>query len=276
MQKITYMDTIRPLKYTQMLEAGCPSLEFAADRATLWLNRSGQGNRMDDTDLRVFHELLMEVEANGSIRVLTLRARGKTFCAGYDLKSLGRDAPGTPGFDQLVDSLENLRVPTVAALTGSVYGGGTDLTLACDFRIGVPEIEFAMPAARLGIHYYYNGMRRYVARLGLGAAKRLFLLGDRIPAQEMLRVGFLDEIVEIDAMEARLEALTDTLANNAPTAVQGMKAALNGIAAGTARPEEIEAAWRRSLASADLREGLSAFAEKRRPKFAAPATNMRS
>jgi enoyl-CoA hydratase/carnithine racemase len=226
---------------------------------------------MDEGDIARFGELLREVEQDRAIRVLTLRAQGPTFCAGYDLKSLGaKSQDDTPGFDQMVDVLEHLRVPTIALLSGGIYGGGTDLALACDFRLGVPEMEFVMPAARFGIHFYYGGLQRYVARLGLGAAKRLFLCGERIGAAELLRLGFLDEIVERDLIEGRAEALAAILAANSPTAVQGMKKALNGIAEGRADLAEIDAAWRRSLESADLREGLAALAEKRPPRFASP------
>jgi enoyl-CoA hydratase/carnithine racemase len=226
---------------------------------------------MDEGDIAAFGALLSEVERDPEIRVLTLRAQGPTFCAGYDLKSLGAEnREGTPGFDQLVDFLEHLRVPTIAVLTGGIYGGGTDLALACDFRLGVPEMELVMPAARFGIHFYYGGLQRYVARLGLGAAKRLFLCGERLGAGDLLRMGFLDEVVERDIIEERAEALAATLAANSPAAVQGMKKALNAIAEGTADLDEIDAAWRRSLQSADLQEGLAALAEKRPPRFASP------
>ena len=254
-----------------MKHGSSPSLSRSADRATLWLNRPGQGNRMDEGDIARFGELLAEIEQDREIRVLTLRARGPTFCAGYDLKSLQADKrEGTPGFDQMVDVLEHLRIPTIAVLTGGIYGGGTDLALACDFRIGVPEMEFVMPAARFGIHFYHGGLRRSVARLGLGAAKRLFLCGERIGAAELLRIGYLDEIAGRDLIESRAEALAGMIAANAPAAVQGMKKALNAFADGTAEFDAIDEAWRRSLQSEDLREGLAALAEKRPPKFAAP------
>jgi enoyl-CoA hydratase len=254
-----------------MSEGSCPSLEVADHLAVLWLNRSNQANRLDNDDLQIFQDLLTAVDADPCVRVLVLRAKGGTFCAGYDIKSLaGGISSKTPGFDRLVDRLETLRVPTIAAVTGGVYGGGTDLVLACDFRIGVPGLVFSMPAARLGIHYYYGGMRRYVTRLGLGAAKRLFLCAQRIDSEEMLRIGFLDEVIGLSEIEARVDALARVLADNAPTAVQQMKMSLNLIADGTAIPEVVEGLWRESLHSADLREGLAALAGKRRPSFQSP------
>src|SRR5262249_56319956 len=94
------------------------------------------------------------------IRVLVLTAAGRTFCAGFNLGELApeRYDESAPGFDRLVDQLEALRVPTIAAVGGSLYGGGTDLALACDFRIGVPGIELMMPASRIGVQYYPGGV----------------------------------------------------------------------------------------------------------------------
>jgi len=124
-----------------------------------------------------------------------------------------------------------------------------------------------MPAARIGVHYYYGGLRRYVTRLGLGAAKRLFLAGEKINAEELLRIGFLDALVPADELAARIDALADRLAAHAPAAVQGMKRALNNIAGGTADAAEITRAWRESMRSADVAEGVVALAEKRPAKF---------
>src|SRR3546814_5997079 len=93
-----------------------------------------------------------------------------------------------------------------------------------------------MPAARLGLHYYESGLRRYATRLGLSTAKRLFLAAQPVEAEEMLRIGFVDELVPAGELATRVDALADLLAANAPLAVQGMKRALNAIAAG--RSEE--------------------------------------
>ena len=124
-----------------------------------------------------------------------------------------------------------------------------------------------MPAGRLGIHYYPGGLRRFVSRLGLAAAKRLFLTAERIHAAEMLSLGYVDELVPADELEARVAALAEKLAANAPRAVQGMKRALNEIARG----DFDEAAARRrhaeSLTGEELREGLAAYRERRAPRF---------
>ena len=146
-----------------------------------------------------------------------LTATGKSFSSGFHIGALvernaGKDDDyDRDAFERTVDQLEGLRVPTIAALNGSVYGGATDLALACDFRIGVEGMQLLMPAARLGIVYYESGIRRYVTRLGVGAAKKLFMTAQPIDAEEMLRIGYLDEIVPADQLMARVEALAATL-----------------------------------------------------------------
>jgi enoyl-CoA hydratase len=251
-----------------------PTLELAQDRATIRLNRPRHRNRIERGDLDVLRDLLAAVEQNPDLRVLTLTGTGRTFCAGYDLGALETEraesaaaAPGPDLFERMVDQFEELRIPTICALNGSVYGGATDLALACDFRIGVEGMELGMPASRLGIHYYMSGLRRYATRLGLGAAKGLFLTGSPVGAGRLLQIGYLDEVVPVGDLASRADALAATLASRAPLAVQGMKRALNAIARGNADAAAIETAVARCMRSEDLAEGLAAWAAKRPPVF---------
>ena len=167
----------------------------------------------------------------------------------------------------MVNALEALRVPTIAALQGSVYGGATDLALACDFRIGVAGMRMLMPAARLGIVYYPSGIERYVSRLGVAAAKRLFLTAEPIEAEEMRRIGYLDEIVPAEELEPRVDALAATLAANAPIALAGLKQAINETSAGRLDRAALVDARARAAASEDHAEALKAWSEKRKPVF---------
>ncbi len=132
----------------------------------------------------------------------------------------------------VVNRLEDLGVPTICRLNGGVYGGSTDLALACDFRIGVDTAEMFMPAARLGLHYYKSGIQRYVSRLGVDNAKMLFLTAQKITAPEMLRIGYLTAMVPAEALDEEVDKLATTLAANAPVAMRGMKRAINEFARG--------------------------------------------
>jgi len=124
-----------------------------------------------------------------------------------------------------------------------------------------------MPAARLGIVYYPSGIERYVSRLGVAAAKRLFLTAEPIAAEEMRRIGYLDEIVPADELEARVNALSATLAANAPLALSGLKRAVNEAAAGRLDRNALARAREFAAASDDHAEALKAWSEKRKPVF---------
>ena len=136
---------------------------FAKDgaRATIRLNRPRHLNRLQPEDLGALLALFDRIEADPAVRVLVMTGTGRAFSAGYDLGSIAEravsasqeDSAGS-AFEAVVNRLEDLAVPTICRLNGGVYGGSTDLALACDFRIGIKACEMFMPAARLGLHYY--------------------------------------------------------------------------------------------------------------------------
>ena len=251
-----------------------PVVSVTDGRAVVRLNRPREHNRLEPVDLAALSETFGRIDADPTIRVLVLTGTGKSFSSGFHIGALANRLAGTgganedrDGFERMVDRLEALRVPTIAALNGSVYGGATDLALACDFRIGVEGMRLAMPAARLGIVYYESGLRRYVSRLGVAAAKRLFLTAQPIDAAELLRIGYIDEVVPAEDLMARAEALAATLAANAPLAVAGLKRAINETAAGVLDRTALAAVRALCAASADHAEGVRAWAEKRTPVF---------
>jgi enoyl-CoA hydratase len=252
-----------------------PLVNLADGRAVVRLNRPREHNRLEPADLAVLRETFDRVDADPSIRALVLTGSGKSFSSGFHIGALADRLAGKgaadedrDAFERMVDRLEALRVPTIAALNGSIYGGATDLALACDFRIGVEGMRLLMPAARLGIVYYASGIRRYVTRLGIAAAKKLFLTAQPIDAAEMLRIGYLDEVVPADELMPRAEALATTLAANAPLAVTGLKRAVNEAAAGVLDRDALGAVRALCAQSADHAEAVKAWTEKRTPVFA--------
>lgn len=243
-----------------------PELTIGADGvATILLRRPWHLNRLHREDLLALQGHLQRLAAEPP-RVLVLSGEGRAFCAGFNLEEL--DGAGDPQlFERTVDALEALPLPTIARLNGSVYGGATDLALACDFRVGVATMELRVPAARLGLHYYPSGLRRFVSRLGLQAAKRLFLMADTLGADELLAIGYLDACVHPAQLDAEVERIVTALAANAPLAVCGMKATLDEIARGDVDLARIRQREAHCATSADLREGVAAFAERRAPRF---------
>jgi enoyl-CoA hydratase/carnithine racemase len=255
-------------------EASTPLLAIDGARATIRLNRPRHLNRLQPEDLDALLALFDRIEADAAIRVLVLTGTGRAFSAGYDLGSIAEraddakhdDGPGS-AFEVVVNRLEDLALPSICRLNGGVYGGSTDLALACDFRIGVDTAEMFMPAARLGLHYYPSGIRRYVSRLGVDNAKRLFLTAEKIAAPEMLRIGYLTAMVPAEALDAEVDRLAASLAGNAPAAMRGMKQAINQFAHGLLDEDAAHRRHRDSMRGVEIKEGIRAFAEKRPPKF---------
>jgi enoyl-CoA hydratase len=255
-------------------DASPPLLERDGPRATIRLNRPRHLNRLQADDLDVLMDLFTKVEADAAIRVLVLTGTGRAFSAGYDLNSVAEGATSTveqksagSAFEAVVNRLEDIGVPTICRLNGGVYGGSTDLALACDFRIGVDTCEMFMPAARLGLHYYKSGIARYMARLGFDNAKRLFLTADKIGAAEMLRIGYLTSVVPMEALDEEVDRLAGVLAGNAPIAMRGMKRTIHEIARGQLDEEAADRRHRDSMRGDEIKEGIKAFSEKRPPKF---------
>ena len=242
-----------------------PELRIDGRIATLTLRRPAQANRLGAEDLAVIADHIATVNAADDVLVLQFAATGKYFCSGYDIRSIG--AARVVAFDEMVNAIEDARPVTIARLQGGVYGGATDLALACDFRLGTPAVDMFMPAARLGLHFYQRGLERYVSRLGLDTAKRLFLTAERIDAQAMKDCGFLTQLVAAEALDAAADRLAATLASMAPIALLGMKKNLNRIARGALDVDELRADMARAASSADIKEGAAAWAEKRPPVF---------
>jgi enoyl-CoA hydratase/carnithine racemase len=260
------MDTREP-------EASTPLLAIEGPRATIRLNRPHQLNKITPEDIAALMQILDALERNDRIRVVVLTGTGRAFSGGYDLGDIAarqqQPAPQTArtSFEDLANRIEDFPLPTICRLNGGVYGGSTDLALACDFRIAVDTCEMLMPAARLGLHYYPSGIRRYVSRLGVAAAKKLFLTAQKIDATDMLRIGFLDAIVPSDELDASVDALAAILAANAPAAVRGMKRAINEIARDGFDEDAARNRHQESTRGREIKEGLAAFKEKRKPDF---------
>ncbi|SDH85631.1 enoyl-CoA hydratase/isomerase family protein [Variovorax sp. OV700] len=255
-------------------ENGAPSLSVSGSVATIRLRRPGSANRVEPADIDVVLAHCKALQTDGTVRCVILTGTGKHFSAGYDIGSVlntreegGREPGGGNAFVAMVDAVEALPQVTVCALNGGVFGGSTDLALACDFRLGVPSVRMVMPAARLGLHYYESGLRRYVSRLGLNAAKRLFLLAQELDAEAMLAIGYLDAIVAPEVLLDEARAIARAVAATAPLPSRGMKAALNALARGRWDATEVAQAELACLRSADLREGVAAWREKRIPLF---------
>lgn len=244
-----------------------PLLAVEDGVARITLRRPRQANRLIVDDLATLRGFIADVDANDAVRVLVLAGEGKHFCSGFDLGALVAVDAGAR-FGELADALEAARPITIARLHGGVYGGAADLALACDFRLGAPAVEMFVPAARVGLHFYAGGLRRFADRLGLATAKQVLLAGRTLDASALLDCGYLDQLLtDVDTLDAALAALTAELLAMAPLSLLPMKQHLNAIAAGRVDATRLAADILRARDSQDLLEGQAAWAAKRPAKF---------
>ena len=254
------------------LDPSPPQLSIHGGVATLVLHRPAQRNRLESGDLQVLMQHFDRIEADPAVRVVVLTSvtAGQpkpVFCAGYDISGFESDALGSTTFEAVAQRLAGLRPITVCALNGSVYGGATDLVLACDLRMGLQGVEWRMPATAIGLHYYPSGLQRYVSALGVHAAKRAFLTARPFDVAQLQALGLFEAVVGPEVWHATLEALVQDILALAPAAVQDTKRSLNEIANGQYDEHRLREREHRSAASADFAEGRAAFAQRRKPVF---------
>jgi enoyl-CoA hydratase/carnithine racemase len=248
-------------------------LVFDGPRATITLNDPAKHNRLDPGGLVLLRDAIEKADANADVRVTVLTGAGeKSFCSGYDLGSIpsggaARPAEGDASFEKVMDRLEAMRMPTLCAVNGGVYGGATDMALACDFRLGVRGMRFFMPAARFGLHYYPSGLRRYTQKVSPSFAKRAFLLSEDFTDEDLLRIGYLDWLVDRSEFEAKVDEIAGKLAGLAPLSMSNMKRAIEQFAQSEPDIPGIREGIRQCQTSEDLREGLNALRERRAPAF---------
>jgi enoyl-CoA hydratase/carnithine racemase len=245
-----------------------PRLATDGHVARIVLDRPERHNALEAADLQGFRAHLAEVEADTSIRVLVVTGSGDaTFCSGASLDQIESGEMSGRIFETLTEDLAAARVPTICALNGSVYGGGTEIALCCDFRIGVVGSRMSVPAARLGICYPATGLKRYIDALGPAVTRRVMLAGEELDSEEMLRTGFLDRLVSPEELGDATGEMAAHLAGLAPLAVQAMKRILRALSLGVLDDRETEELVARCEASEDLREGLRARREGRTAEF---------
>ena len=251
---------------------GSPLLDITGTTATITLRRPSRRNSLTDDDLNTLLSHFDTIHHHAAVQVMVLRAdttgqEQAVFSAGYNVGGFDNDPMAPLFFEKIPEALERLRPVTICALNGSVYGGATDLVLACDFAVAQRGYAWRMPATALGLHYYPSGLRRYVSRFGLQLSKRAFLLGQSIPYEALDTQGIFEALVEGDAFEAAVLHLVDRLNSMAPLALAATKKSLNEIAAGLYSEPSLKERSRQSIYSQDFAEGRVAFAARRVPKF---------
>ncbi len=209
-------------------------------------------SRKNALDAGVLEALRAALMAPPSVRALLIRGAGQgIFSAGYDLNELAAYRSGDPLPDDLVadvlDGLSGHALPSIALVTGPAFGAACELAMACDVRVGDAAARFCMPPVKLGLVYTRRGFERVASRVGVSAARFLFLTGRTVEAERALQLGLLD-VLEPQA-ETMAFALAADLAAASPTAIRGTKAGLALVGRPAASADEVAEYERLRVAS---------------------------
>ena len=244
----------------------------------LRISNPDQRNALDHEILDALAETLPRLDRGIETRCVVIAGAPPVFSAGYDITSIPsetfeRDAEALVAhpFHAAMEALAAHPWPTVAAINGHCIGGGLELAITCDLRICSDAAKLGMPPVKLGLVYSHTGLRKFLDTVGLARTKELFLTGRNYGAARAAEIGLVNEVVEAEQLEARAIELAAEIAANAPLSMRGNKSAIDLLSAAPVLSDQQEAglvALREScFASEDFREGIEAFAEKRKPEW---------
>lgn len=239
----------------------------------LVMDRPDRRNALDAAMREALLSALAKWQGDASVRVVVMSGIGKTFAAGADLREMLARTPEeqrafvTP--PHIFSTIADYPVPVIACVNGHAFGAGCELLAACDLRVASTGAKMGQPEINLGLIPGGGGTQRLPRLVGYGRAMRMVLTGDAVDGAEAQRIGLVDEAVDADGLHARVKELAEGIAAKSPVAVRAAKAAMR--AAWTKPLDEGLAhevdAFMEAFASAEAREGISAFIERRAPDF---------
>ncbi|MDR3618745.1 MAG: enoyl-CoA hydratase-related protein [Paludisphaera borealis] len=243
--------------------------------AYVTLNRPKVLNALNKATIAELDEVFKDARNDPAVRGVILTGAGdRSFAAGADIGEMVDDTPveaetKTRQGQRLTTLIENLGKPVVAAVNGFALGGGCELAMSCTIRLAVETAKFGQPEVTIGIIPGYGGTQRLPRLVGKGRALQLILTGEMIDAHEAHRIGLVNEIVPAADLISRSEAILNRIDANAPVAVKlAIEAANRGLDLSLADGLNIEATlFAQCVATEDMKEGVAAFREKRKPRF---------
>jgi enoyl-CoA hydratase/carnithine racemase len=226
------------------------------------------------------HELLdalADAARSLQARCLLITGSGPMFSAGYDIGDLeGQDFERSASqlvahpFHAAIEALESYEYPVVAGINGHAIGGGLELALTADIRVAARGAKLGMPPAKLGLIYSHTGLRKFIEVCGVANTSELFYVGRNVDADRGERMGLVNHVVESEELEARVLELAAEIAGNAPLSLSGTKRIIRVLRSAPLDPKiegDLIELRESCFRSEDFREGVRAFAEKRRPDW---------
>jgi enoyl-CoA hydratase len=249
-------------------------LQIDAAVATIVLDRAEKLHALTPEMMETLADIASRIDADAAIRCVILTAAGdKAFCVGADINAWAALEPldmwrrWVRRGHQVFDQWARLRVPVIAAINGHAFGGGLELAAVADIRIAVASATFGLPEATIATCPGWSGTQRLVALIGASQVKYLALTGTRIDAMEARRIGILHEHVQGNDALARARELAGAICKLAPVSVQLTKQIIDaGRGDGLAAALETMAGAL-AATTADAREGVASFREKRQPEY---------
>lgn len=254
--------------------------EILDNVGTLKINRPEQGNALSVDLLIELHLILKEWAETGEVRVVVITGNSeKAFSSGFDIAAIPTDL--TPEAAEILkksnplelalNSVKEFPYPVIAMVNGYCFGAGLNLAICCDIRIGADHIKAGMPPVKLGLVYHPQGLSQFVEVLGMAKTREIFLTGHTYAGKEVHEMGLVDHQVPAGVLSDTVYAMAGEISRNAPLSLKGTKKILNMIGKyALIAPEDIreaETLIAGAFNSADLKEGQTAFLEKRKPGF---------
>jgi enoyl-CoA hydratase len=248
-------------------------LEVADQVATVTINRADKLNALNAEVIGALGDMMAGLRARDDVRAIVLTGAGRAFVAGADIAGIAKAGPALEALARtgqaVFDAIEQGGTPVIAAVNGFALGGGCELALACHIRVASTAALFGLPEVSLGLIPGYGGTQRLPRLIGRGGALRLILSGDRIDATEAHRLGMCDVLAAPEALLDTARALATMIASRGPVAVAR---AIEAVHRGGDLPLGEAMAFEAQLFGAlgrteDMREGTTAFLEKRAPQF---------
>jgi enoyl-CoA hydratase/carnithine racemase len=261
------------------LAGGKVILDYPAPAvARLTISNPARRNALDHDVLGALAETMPTLDRGIEIRCVVITAEGEIFSAGYDIGGIPDETFSTDAealvahpFHAAMEAVSAHPYPTLAAINGHCLGGGLELAIRCDLRLATVSAKLGMPPAKLGLIYSHTGLRKFIDVVGYARTKELFLTGRNISAPRAMAIGLVNDTVPDERLPEEALALAAEIAEGAPLSARGNKHAietLNSYPRLTPEQEQELIELRRScFESEDFREGIRAFAEKRRPEW---------
>ena len=234
--------------------------------ATLSFDNSARRNALGSEELDAIEAGLTALDETTRVLLIT-SSDDRIFCAGADLSQILDGSLNGDRFQSVTDQIANLPIPTVAVLTGNVFGGGAELALSCDFRLGREGLAMRIPAAAIGLCYPVAGIERLTRRLGIPLAKRLLVAAETFSAEDMLALGLVDRVFPAAQLRSEADSYAQSLLALAPMAVSSMLAIIRGLEVGALDRAQAQSLANACAESEDVQEGILAQREKRAAHF---------